>query len=147
MAVTHISDEYCRNLLEESRLRITSIATPQKCRACKLIMKSTETSKFDKPFLDQIDLIKLVEITKLELSKLLTSRVLTEEEVDFIKEARRKMINRMSAGRSRERQKSEYSNLEQTLQGLIDTKTSLEKEKLSLLREIDLYKRYNNTAF
>ena len=144
MSITHISDEYCRNLLEESRLRITSIATPHKCRACKLIMKSTETSKFDKPFLDQIDLIKLVEITKLELSKLLNSRVLSEEEVDFIKEARRKMINRKSAGRSRERQKSEYSNLEHSLQELIDTKTSLENEKISLLEEIKQYKRYSN---
>ncbi|KAI6651003.1 hypothetical protein LOD99_5580 [Oopsacas minuta] len=143
MAIIHISDEYCRNLLEESRLRITSIATPQKYRACKLIMKSNEPTKFDKPFLDQIDLIKLVKITKLELSKLINSRVLTEEEIDFIKEARRKMINRMSAGRSRERQKSEYSSLELKLQSLNDTKMSLLKEKRSLLNEIEIFK-YNS---
>ena len=140
MAIVYISDEYCRNLLQESRLRIASKATPQKYRACKLIMKANETSKLDEPFLDQIDLIKLVEITKLELSKLINSRVLADEEIDFIKEARRKMINRMSAGRSRERQKSEYSSLEVTLQSLIDTKLSLMKEKISLLNEIEVFK-------
>ena len=140
MAMIYISDEYCRNLLQESRLRITSKATPQKYRACKLIMKAKDTSKLDEPFLDQIDLIKLVEITKLELSKLINSRVLAEEEIDFIKEARRKLINRMSAGRSRERQKSEYSSLEVTLQSLIDIKLSLMKEKNSLLNEIEVLK-------
>ena len=50
------------------------------------------------------------------------------------------MINRMSAGRSRERQKSEYSSLEVTLQSLIDIKLSLMKEKNSLQNEIEEFK-------
>ena len=140
MAATHISNEYCRNLLEESRLRITSIATPEKCRACTLIMKPSAISKINKAFLDHIDLIKLVEIKKNEFSKIINCNVLTEEEVDFIKEARRKMINRKSAGIARERQKCEFRNLECSVDSLKETKRSLVKEKRQLQKEIEYYR-------
>ena len=92
-------------------------------------------------FLDLIDVNKLVYTKASELNPILDTKLFTEHEKNWIRESRRKAINRKTAAESRDRKKAEFLELKFGLTDLKDEKLALEQMQIAFLREINFYKQ------
>ena len=92
-------------------------------------------------FFDLIDNEKLISIDVSEMNDILDSGCFSISEKDYIRELRRKTMNRKTAKQSRIRDKHEYQELSGDLDALLDIKKKLQQEKEELAQEINLYKK------
>ena len=114
----------------------------QKIKAAKRIIvnKDFMTSNF----FDLIDNDRLIAIDVHELNYILESGCFSLPEKDYIRELRRKTMNRKTAKLSRIRDKQEYQELNVEVEILLRTKNDLMQEKEDLMNEINLYKKLIN---
>ncbi|KAI6654972.1 hypothetical protein LOD99_2850 [Oopsacas minuta] len=87
-------------------------------------------------FLDIVDIDKLVYTKASKLTPLLDTNVFSEIEKNWIKENRRKAINRKTAGESRDRKKREQSKLVNDLKYLERYRDVLSQQKEEFIEEI-----------
>eukprot|EP00800_Vazella_pourtalesii_P014025 TRINITY_DN345_c0_g2_i1.p1 TRINITY_DN345_c0_g2~~TRINITY_DN345_c0_g2_i1.p1 ORF type:complete len:140 (+),score=18.61 TRINITY_DN345_c0_g2_i1:565-984(+) len=92
-------------------------------------------------FFDLIDNEKLISIDVNEMNDILDSGCFSISEKDYIRELRRKTMNRKTAKQSRIRDKHEYQELNGEIDALLDIKKKLLQEKEKLAQEINLYKK------
>ena len=114
----------------------------QKIKVAKriIIEKDFMTSNF----FDLIDNEKLIAIDVNEMNYILDSGCFSLAEKDYIRELRRKTMNRKTAKLSRVRDKQEYQDLNVEVEALQTTKNNLVQEKEALINEIKLYEKLVN---
>ena len=91
-------------------------------------------------FLELIDVEKLVFTKAAKLTPLLDTDLFSELEKNWIKENRRRAINRKTAAESRDRRKSEHKKLSSDISSLLRHKDMLIQQKINFQTEIDYYK-------
>ena len=92
-------------------------------------------------FFDLIDNEKLISIDVNEMNDILDSGCFSISEKDYIRELRRKTMNRKTAKQSRIRDKHEHQELSGEIDALLDIKKKLLQEKEELAQEINIYKK------
>ena len=113
------------------------IVNSSKVYSAKRIL--TNVSVRSNNFFDLIDNDKLITIDVNELNYILDSGCFSISEKDYIRELRRKTMNRKTAKDSRIRDKHEYQELSGEIDVLVDRKCSLAQEKEDLCRQISFY--------
>ena len=91
-------------------------------------------------FLELIDVDKLVYTKAAKLTPLLDTDIFSDLEKNWIKENRRRAINRKTAAESRDRRKTEDKKLTSELRNLLRCKQQLIQLKQEFQDEINLYK-------
>ena len=99
----------------------------------------TNLSVYSNNFFDLIDNDKLTAIDVNELNNILDSGCFSIPEKDYIRELRRKTMNRKTAKQSRIKDKYEYQELSGEIDALMDRKYSLAQEKEDLCKQISFY--------
>ena len=127
------------NLLEESGLSIQSTSTKAKCQRAASLLKVGYQSKMQLPFLDLVDLRKLVNISIPKINSMVTTDYFSTIEIDFLLESRRRFKNRISAEISRNRINKDIEILAKELSELEKTKHKLSEERIKLVQEIHYY--------
>ena len=92
-------------------------------------------------FFDLIDNEKLISIDVNEMNDILDSGCFSISEKDYIRELRRKTMNRKTAKQSRIRDKHQYQELSGEIDALLDIKKKLLQEQEELAKEINIYKK------
>ena len=92
-------------------------------------------------FFDLIDNDKLIAIDVNELNYILESGCFSLSEKDYIRELRRKTMNRKTAKLSRIKDKQEYQELNVEVEALLRTKRRLSQEREQLFKQIQFYKQ------
>ena len=118
---------------------IITRATADKCHYAKDILRDDYSQHLEEPFLKLISVKKLVSMKATHLGRAIDKNCFTMKEKEFIREARRKFINRLSAKKSRILMNNELSDLEEEVNSLLEVRQSLRAEKHQLLSEIHLY--------
>ena len=88
-------------------------------------------------FLDLVDVNKLVFTKATKLTPLLDTNIFTEIEKNWIRENRRRAINRKTADESRRRKKCEQKKLIRDLSCLTNYRDQLSRERIEVLEEIE----------
>ena len=88
-------------------------------------------------FLDLVDVNKLVFTKAARLTPLLDTHIFTEVEKNWIRESRRRAINRKTADESRRRKRCEQKKLISDLDCLKSYRNQLFREKIEMLEEIE----------
>lgn len=127
------------SVLSNSDERIITEATLDRCRYAKEILNDDFSKHLDEPFLTLISVRKLVSMKATQLGRVIDKPCFTMREKEFIREARRKFINRLSAKKSRILMNTEIDSLENDVNSLLEIRQSLRAEKHQLLSEIHLY--------
>ena len=127
------------SILSNSDERIITKATADKCHFAKEILIDDFSEHLDEPFLTIISVRKLVSMKATHLGRVIDKPCFTMREKEFIREARRKFINRLSAKKSRILMITELDSLENNVHSLLEIRQSLRAEKHQLLSEIHLY--------
>ncbi|KAI6659202.1 Zinc finger FYVE domain-containing protein 26 [Oopsacas minuta] len=91
-------------------------------------------------FLTLIDRNRVKDVTITQFDKIIYSHCFNDNERAYIREERRKCVNRRAAGVSRRRRKTEDSTLTSDLGKLESEKSSLSEERMRLISEIESYK-------
>ena len=97
-------------------------------------------------FFDLIDNDRLIAIDVNELNYILESGCFSLPEKDYIRELRRKTMNRKTAKLSRIKDKQEYQELNVEVEILLNTKRRLSQEREQLFKQIQFYKQ-NTSAW
>ena len=118
---------------------IITRATNEKCHFAREILIEDYSGHLEEPFLKLISVRKLVSMKATHLGRVIDKNCFTLKEKEFIREARRKFINRLSAKKSRILMNNELSDLEEDVNSLLEIRQSLRAEKHQLLSEIHLY--------
>ena len=118
---------------------IITTPTREKCHFAKPILRDDFSQHLDEPFLKLVSVRKLVGMKATHLSRLIGQNCFTMREREFIREARRKFINRLSAKKSRVLLNNELIGLEERVNELLEIRQALRVEKHQLLSEIHLY--------
>ena len=108
----------------------------EKCKKAKLILKSNFNDVMTMNFFDLIDIDKLIKIKATTLNRVLENECFAVGERNFIRQERRRRINRLSAKESRQRMKGELSGLEKVVKDLMAIRQTLRAEKHILQKEI-----------
>ena len=113
-----------------------------KCRRAIVILKANYPILFQQgnEFLEMVDVDKLVYTKAAELNPILDTKLFSEHEKNWIRESRRKAINRKTAAESRDRKKEEFLGLKFGLSDLKEEKLTLERIKIGYLKDINFYK-------
>ena len=114
----------------------------QKIKAAKRIVTSKDISTYN--FFDLIDNDKLIAIDVNEMNYILDSGCFSLSEKDYIRELRRKTMNRKTAKLSRIRDKQEYQELNVEVAALSRTKMELTQEREALMSEVNFYQKLIN---
>ena len=91
-------------------------------------------------FMSLLDRNKVKDISLIQFNQIIYNECFNESERAFIKEERRKCVNRRAAGVSRLRRREEEINLVSDLRKLQIEKCSLTQEMRMLLSEIESFK-------
>ena len=126
-------------MLKESKLKIQSVCTDEKCQLASAMLKQGYQSKKHLPFLDLVDHNLLIMLTIPELKRKIENSLFTQEEQSFLLEARRKYKNRRSAIKSLMQHDVEIGCLQEKLSDLEEIRHSLNREKQALMHEIQFY--------
>ena len=119
-----------------------NIGYQQKLNIAKdILVKDYKSLSQSQDFLSLIDKDKVYIVSINEFNKIIHRECFCENERAFIREQRRKAVNRKAAKVSRERRKSEEKKLEESMRKLEITKFAILKEKELLQQEILGYKR------
>ena len=94
-------------------------------------------------FFDLIDNNKLISIDVNAMNHILDSGCFTMSEKDYIRELRRKTMNRKTAKMSRIKDKKEYRDLSEDVDVLLTEKRALSREKEDLIKEINFYNKFS----
>ena len=113
-----------------------------KCNRANVLLKENYKLLIQQSygFLNLIDVDKLVFTKAAKLTPLLDTNIFSDLEKNWIKENRRRAINRKTAAESRERRKRDYRKLTSDLTSLVEHKESLTQQKIRFKKEIDFYK-------
>ena len=114
------------------------IVNSSKTFAAQRILTNSNLSSNN--FFDLIDNDRLIAIDVNELNYILESGCFSLSEKDYIRELRRKTMNRKTAKLSRIRDKQEYQDLNVDVEALLRTKRRLSQEKEQLFIQIQFYK-------
>ena len=126
-------------MLKESKLKIKSECTDEKCQLAFAMLKPGYQYKKHLPFLDLVDHNLLMILSIPELKGKIENSLFTQEEQSFLLEARRKYKNRKSANKSRMQHDVEIDRLEKELYHLEEIRDSQKREKQALRNEIQFY--------
>ena len=127
------------SVLSHDDAPIITSATNDKCQFARDILIDDYSHHLDEPFLKLISVRKLVSMKATHLGRVIDKNCFTMREKEFIREARRKFINRLSAKKSRILMNNELTDLEEDVNSLLEIRQSLRAEKHQLLSEIHLY--------
>ena len=108
----------------------------EKCQKAREILKKDSSCQDPQVFFDLVDIEKLINIKATTLNKMIENDCFPVEERMYIRQERRRYINRISAKESRVRMKTEMNELEDGLDGLMKVRQSLRAEKHLLQKEI-----------
>ena len=92
-------------------------------------------------FLSLIDRNKVKDVSLVIFNKIIYNDCFTDAERAYIREERRKCVNRRAANVSRRRRKQEDTITEIEMQQMEVAKNDLLKEKCNLVKEIEQFKR------
>ena len=107
-----------------------------KCNKARAILKTDSSCQNSQVFFDLVDIEKLTNTKATTLNKMIENDCFPVEERNYIRQERRRYINRISAKESRERMKTEMNELEDGLGDLMKIRQSLRAEKHLLQKEI-----------
>ena len=120
---------------------IASLSTKM-CAAQRILISYTIPSE---NFFDLIDNDKLIAIDVCEMNSILDSGCFSVQEKDYIRELRRRTMNRKTAKLSRIKDKQECSELNEEIDALAEKKKVLSDEKEQLTMQIKYYKDKTTT--
>ncbi|KAI6653565.1 hypothetical protein LOD99_3460 [Oopsacas minuta] len=127
------------SVLNQNDERIVTEATSEKCHFARDILIEDFSDHLGEPFLKLVSVRKLVNMKATHLGRVIDKKCFSMREKEFIREARRKFINRLSAKKSRILMNNELDGLEIEVNNLLEFRQSLIAEKHQLLSEIHLY--------
>ena len=121
---------------ENNFIDISSGNMDEKCKKAKAILKRDTSCQDSLVFFDLVDIEKLIKTKATTLNKMIENDCFPVEERNYIRQERRRYINRISAKESRIRMKTEMNELGDDLGDLMKIRQSLRAEKHLLQKEI-----------
>ncbi|KAI6656932.1 hypothetical protein LOD99_16234 [Oopsacas minuta] len=130
---------------KESR-NITRDEYEQKCsKALSLLHREftsiPDASLTNKTFLEMVDINKVLNISAIDLNNIIDDVTYTDQERAYIRELRRKAMNKKAAEECRKRKKNEEHNLEEEFLTLNNQRRALMGQKQNLANEIADFKQ------
>eukprot|EP00800_Vazella_pourtalesii_P013588 TRINITY_DN327_c0_g1_i2.p1 TRINITY_DN327_c0_g1~~TRINITY_DN327_c0_g1_i2.p1 ORF type:complete len:244 (+),score=59.90 TRINITY_DN327_c0_g1_i2:312-1043(+) len=130
---------------QKENRNITRDEYEQKCsKAFSLLHKEftsiSDTSLTNKTFLEMIDINKVLNITAIDLNNIIDDVTFSDQERAYIRELRRKAMNKKAAEECRKRKKNEEHNLVEEFSSLNEQKRALLGQKQKLANEIADFK-------
>ena len=100
-----------------------------------------DSSLTNKTFLEMVDINKVLDISAIDLNNIIDDATYSDQERAYIRELRRKAMNKKAAEECRKRKKNEEQNLEDEFSTLNDQKRNLLGQKHNLVNEIALFQQ------